>query len=78
MDIEEIKKLSYEDLLNYCKSININVLTKQKKNKALKTLIKELTTLTNKKEVMSNSDRTIEEPEIINEIIYLFSKFIFS
>ena len=70
MDIEEIKKLSYEDLLNYCKSININVLTKQKKNKALKTLIKELTTLTNKKEVMSNSDRTIEEPEIINEIIW--------
>ena len=70
MDIEEIKKLSYEDLLNYCKSINFNVLTKQKKNKAHKTLIKELTTLTNKKEVMSNSDRTIEEPEIINEIIW--------
>ena len=70
MDIEEIKKLSYEDLFIYCKSINLNVLTKQKKNKAHKTLIKELTTLTNKKEIMSDSDRTIEEPEIINEIIW--------
>lgn len=68
MDIEEIKKLSYDDLLNYCKSINLNVLTKQKKNKAYKTLIKELTTLTNKKEVMN--ERTIEEPDIINEIIW--------
>ena len=68
MDIEEIKKLSYDDLLNYCKSINLNVLTKQKKNKAYKTLIKELTTLTNKKEVMN--ERIIEEPDIINEIIW--------
>jgi len=67
MDIGKIKKLSYEELLNYCKENDFNVLTKQKKNKTHKTLIKELTTLLNKKEM---NDRVIETPEIINEIIW--------
>jgi len=68
MDIDKIKKISYEELLNYCKDIKFNILTKQKKIKAHNTLIKELTELNKKKEM--NENRIIEQPEIINEIIW--------
>jgi len=53
MNSDKIKQLSYDELIKYCNENNLNILTKQKKIKAHKTLI-------NKKEIIN--DRIIEEP----------------
>ena len=70
MDIEKVKKLSYNELLDYCKEINHNTLTKQKKTKAQSTLIKELTKLLKQEKMDEIKTEVKQEQDIINEIIW--------
>lgn len=54
----DFKSLSYDELINYCKTNNINYQTKQKKNKAHKTLLKDLIALYKDKPVEIPTDNS--------------------
>lgn len=63
----DFKSLSYDELINYCKTNNINYQTKQKKNKAHKTLLKDLIALYKDKPVEIPTDNLNNLESIIRQ-----------
>jgi len=59
--------MSYDELINYCKTNNINYQTKQKKNKAHKTLLKDLIILYKDKPVEIPTDNSDNLENIIRQ-----------
>ena len=63
----DFKTMSYDELINYCKTNNINYQTKQKKNKAHKTLLKDLIILYKDKPVEIPTDNSDNLENIIRQ-----------
>lgn len=63
----DFKSLSYDELIDYCKTNNINYQTKQKKNKAHKTLLKDLIALYKDKPVEIPIDNSNNLESIIRQ-----------
>ena len=63
----DFKSLSYDELIDYCKTNNIDYQTKQKKNKAHKTLLKDLIILYKDKPVEIPTDNSDNLENIIRQ-----------
>ena len=63
----DFKSLSYDELIDYCKTNNINYQTKQKKNKAHKTLLKDLIALYKDKPVEIPTENSNNLENIIRQ-----------